>query len=149
MIGLRDGLRNGQADAVFAVLSFIKSIEHVGQILLRDAGAIVCHPDDCAFSAAMAAETDLFARVTNHVGNEISEQTLSVLLPDRQHNRVFIKIEGKGQLLVCGNTLQLMDYAKTDWPWTMFDPVAKQQRHETVFQEERKKAFRLGMALAE
>lgn len=42
-----------------------------------------------------------------------------------------------------------MDYAKTDWPWTMFDPAAKQQRHETVFQEERKKAFRLGMALAE
>ena len=37
-----------------------------------------------------------------------------------------------------------MDYAKTDWPWTMFDPAAKQQRHETVFQEERKKAFRLG-----
>lgn len=74
----------------------------MGQILLRDAGAIVCHPDDCAFSAAVAAETDLFARVTNRVGNEISEQTLSVLLPDRQNNRVFIKIEGKGQpLLLC------------------------------------------------
>ncbi len=102
MIGLRDGLRNGQADAVFAVLSFIKSLEHVGQILLRDAGAIVCHPDDFAFSAAVTAETDLFARVTNRVGNEISEQTLSILLPDRQHNRVFIKIEGKGQpLLLC------------------------------------------------
>ena len=55
---------------------------------------------------------------------------------------------GPTQLLVSGNTLQLKDYDKTDWPWTMFDPVAKKQRHETVFPKECQKAFEMGKALA-
>ena len=54
---------------------------------------------------------------------------------------------GPTQLLVSGNTLQLKDYDKTDWPWTMFDPVAKKQRHETVFPKECQKAFEMGKAL--
>ena len=32
--------------------------------------------------------------------------------------------------------------------WTMFDPEAKQARHETVFPEDRKKAFDLGAKMA-
>ena len=28
------------------------------------------------------------------------------------------------------------DYSKTDWAWTLFDPEAKKERHETVFPEE-------------
>ena len=51
---------------------------------------------------------------------------------------------GPTKVLVCGDTLQLSDYSKTDWPWTMFDPEAKRQRHETVFPEECKKAFERG-----
>ena len=31
--------------------------------------------------------------------------------------------------------------------WTMFDPESKRKRHETVFPEESKKAFALGMEL--
>ena len=29
---------------------------------------------------------------------------------------------GPTQVLVSGDTLQLKDYSKTDWPWSMFDP---------------------------
>ena len=56
---------------------------------------------------------------------------------------------GPTEVLVSGNTLQLKDYSRTDWPWTMFDPEAKQQRHETVFPEECRKAFQMGAALCE
>ena len=38
-------------------------------------------------------------------------------------------------------------YSKTDWQWTMFNSKAKQQRHDTVFPEECKKAFAMGTDL--
>ncbi len=56
---------------------------------------------------------------------------------------------GPTELFVSGNTLQLRDYSKTDWPWTLFDSEAKKLRHETVFPEECKKAFEMGAKLAE
>ncbi len=54
---------------------------------------------------------------------------------------------GPTEILVSGDTLQLKDYSKTDWPWSMFDPQAKQRRRETVFPDEMKKAFDMGAAL--
>ena len=54
---------------------------------------------------------------------------------------------GPAEVFVSGNTLQLKDYGKTDWQWTMFDPEAKKKRHEEVFPQECKKAFELGAAL--
>lgn len=54
---------------------------------------------------------------------------------------------GPTEVLVAGDTLQLKDYGKTDWPWSMFSPEAKQLRHETVFPEEMKKAFTMGALL--
>ncbi len=54
---------------------------------------------------------------------------------------------GPTQVLVSGDTLQLKDYSKTDWPWTFFDPQAKLARHETVFPREMEKAFEMGKAL--
>ena len=54
---------------------------------------------------------------------------------------------GPTEVLVSGDTLQLKDYSKTDWPWSMFDPQAKQRRRETVFPDEMKKAFDMGAAL--
>ncbi len=45
------------------------------------------------------------------------------------------------------DTLQLNDYRKTDWPWSLFNPEAKQERHQTVFPEECKKVFELGASL--
>lgn len=54
---------------------------------------------------------------------------------------------GPTKVFVSGDTLQLKDYSQTDWQWTLFDPDAKQKRHETVFPEECKKAYGLGATL--
>ena len=64
------------------------------------------------------------------------------------YQQVLSRFVGPTEVLVSGNTLQLRDYSKTDWPWTLFDPAAKMERHETVFPEECKKAFEMGAALA-
>jgi NAD(P)H-dependent FMN reductase len=56
---------------------------------------------------------------------------------------------GPTKTFVAGNTLQLKDYGKTDWPWTMFDPEAKQRHHDKVFPKECQKAHRLGFELAQ
>ena len=55
---------------------------------------------------------------------------------------------GPTEILVSGDTLQLKDYSKTDWKWSLFDPEAKKTRHETVFPQECQKAFEKGAALA-
>ena len=66
----------------------------------------------------------------------------------RNYQQVLSRFVGPTELLISGDTLQLKDYSKTDWSW-YFDGEAKQRRHETVFPEERKKAFALGKALLE
>ena len=37
---------------------------------------------------------------------------------------------------------------KTDWEWSLFDPEAKQKRHDQVFPRECRKVFNMGAALA-
>ena len=54
---------------------------------------------------------------------------------------------GPTEVFVSGDTLQLKDYDATDWKWSIFDPEAKKLRHETVFPEECKKAYKAGAAL--
>lgn len=54
---------------------------------------------------------------------------------------------GPCKVFVSGDTLQLNDYGKTDWPWSMFDPEKKKARHETVFPEECKAVYELGREL--
>lgn len=54
---------------------------------------------------------------------------------------------GPTDVFVAGDTLQLDDYSSTDWEWSMFDPVKKQKRHETVFPEECRKVYELGKEL--
>lgn len=66
----------------------------------------------------------------------------------QNYQQTLTRFVGPTQLLVSGNTLQLKDYSRTDWPWSMFDAEQKQRRHETVFPEECKKAFALGEKLA-
>ena len=65
------------------------------------------------------------------------------------YRQTLSRFVGPTEVLVSGDTLQLKDYGKTDWPWTLFDPEAKQRRHETVFPQERRKAYEMGMALAQ
>jgi len=49
---------------------------------------------------------------------------------------------GPTKLLISSDTLQVKDYSL--YHWTMFNPEAKKERHETVFPEDKKKAFALG-----
>ena len=49
---------------------------------------------------------------------------------------------GPTKILISSDTLQVKDYSR--YNWTMFDPKHKKERHETVFPEDKKKAFALG-----
>ena len=103
----------------------------------------------------------IFQNLTYSTGNPCCNQhIIPVLLimtsnaPDtaylnlvRNYQQTLSRFVGPTEILISGNTLQLKDYSKTDWPWTMFDPQEKQKRHETVFPEECRKAFDLGAAL--
>ena len=65
----------------------------------------------------------------------------------KNYQETLTRLVGPTETLISGDTLQLKDYSKLDWPWTIFDPEAKKARHETVFPEECKKAFAMGAAL--
>ena len=54
---------------------------------------------------------------------------------------------GPTEVFVSGDTLQLKDYSKTDWQWSMFDPDSKQKRHDTIFPEDCRKVFEIGAKL--
>ena len=63
------------------------------------------------------------------------------------YQQVLSTFVGPTEVFVSGDTQQLKDYSKTDWPW-YFDAEAKYKRHEEVFPQECKKAFEMGAALA-
>ena len=65
----------------------------------------------------------------------------------KNYQQTLNRFVGPTEILISGDTLQLKDYSKTDWPWTLFDPEEKRKRHETVFPEECRKAFALGAEL--
>ena len=65
----------------------------------------------------------------------------------QNYQQVLNRFVGPTEIFVSGNTLQLKDYSKTDWEWTLFDPAEKKLRHETVFPQECRKAYELGAAL--
>ncbi len=89
-----------------------------------------------------------------------NEHPIPVLLimtsnaPDTQYTdllnnyqQTLSRFVGPTDVLVSGETLQLKDYSKLDWPWTIYDPVYRQERHETVFPGERQTAYEKGAAL--
>lgn len=51
---------------------------------------------------------------------------------------------GPTKVFVSGDTLQVTDYGKLDWEWSMFDPESKIKRRETVFPEECRKIYEMG-----
>ena len=65
----------------------------------------------------------------------------------QNYQRTMSGFVGPTKLLVSGDTLQLKDYSKTDWPWSYFDPEAKKLRHETIFPQECAKAYDMGAEL--
>ena len=56
---------------------------------------------------------------------------------------------GPTEVFVSGDTLQLKDYSKLDWEWSMFNPEAKKVRHENVFPKHCQKVFDMGVALVQ
>ena len=54
---------------------------------------------------------------------------------------------GPAEVFVSGNTLQVKDYSKLDWEWSIFDVQAKQRRHEEVFPQECRAVYEKGRAL--
>ena len=67
----------------------------------------------------------------------------------RNYQQTLSRFVGPTEVFVSGETLQLKDYSKTDWEWSIFDPEAKRVRHETVFPKECRRAFELGAALTD
>ena len=65
----------------------------------------------------------------------------------RNYKQSLDRFVGPTELFVSGDTLQLKDYSKTDWQWTMFNPEAKQKRHDKVFPQECRKVYEKGAAL--
>ena len=64
-----------------------------------------------------------------------------------RYAQTFERFVGPTRIFAVGDTLQLKDYSRTDWQWDIFDPEAKQQRHDAVFPQECEEAFRLGAEL--
>ena len=65
----------------------------------------------------------------------------------KNYQQVLSTFVGPTEFFVSGETLQLKDYGKTDWPWTLFDPEARYRRRETVFPQECRAAFEKGRSL--
>ena len=65
----------------------------------------------------------------------------------QNYQQALSQFVGPAEVFVSGETLQLKDYSKTDWPWTMFDAKAKRTRHETDFPQECKRAYEMGASL--
>ena len=61
------------------------------------------------------------------------------------YQQMLSNMVGPTKILISGETLQVKNYDK--YQWTMFDPKAKQERHDTVFPQEMQKAFTLGAEL--
>jgi multimeric flavodoxin WrbA len=64
----------------------------------------------------------------------------------QNYKNVFDSFVGPTEVFVSGETLQLKDYSKTDWPW-FFNAEERYERHETIFPKERKIAFDKGKKL--
>lgn len=58
------------------------------------------------------------------------------------YQNMLCNVVGPTKVMISSDTLQVSDYSK--YNWTMFDPEAKKQRHETVFPTDKEKAFSLG-----
>lgn len=116
------------------------------------------------FTAAFRAmyERLIFQNLTYNKDNPCcNSHMIPVLLimtsnaPDNTYNQLlegyqktFERFIGPTEVFVCGDTMQINDYSKTDWEWSIFNPDEKLIRHKTIFPEEKKEAFEKGVQLA-
>ena len=61
------------------------------------------------------------------------------------YQRWLKRMIGPTKVLVSSDTLQVSDYSK--FHWDMFNPEAKQLRHETVFPQDKQNAYALGVQM--
>ncbi len=64
------------------------------------------------------------------------------------YQRTLSRFVGPTEYFISGETLQLKDFSKLDWEWTIYDPEERKLRHETIFPKEREEVRRMGAALA-
>ena len=79
------------------------------------------------------------------IGSKVPDDGYQTLL--KNYQQTLSRFVGPTEIFVSGETLQLKDYSKMDWEWSIFDPEAKRIRHETIFPQECQKAYELGAAL--
>ena len=60
----------------------------------------------------------------------------------KEYQKALTDAVGSTKVMIAGDTLQVGDYSR--FHWTIFDPAAKQKRHETVFPKEQREAFEFG-----
>lgn len=63
------------------------------------------------------------------------------------YRQTFSRFVGPTEVFVSGDTLQVADYSKFAWEWSLFDVESKQRRHEEIFPQERRAAYEKGAAL--
>lgn len=63
------------------------------------------------------------------------------------YKNVFTRFVGPTKTFISADTLQLKDYSKTDWEWSIFDPARKQKRHEEIFPKECREVFELSASM--
>lgn len=132
---------------------------------IREAdGLIIASPNYLSdFTAAYRAlyERLIFQNLTYNIENySCNERKIPVLLimtsnanEDsykyllENYKKTFENFIGPTKYFISGNTLQIKDYSKTDWPWTLFDAENKYLRHENIFPLECKKVYELGKEL--
>lgn len=82
----------------------------------------------------------LFIMTSNAAGEFYAQIGYDKMLANYQN--MLCNMVGPTKVMISSDTLQVSDYSK--YNWTMFDPDAKKQRHETVFPTDKEKAFSLG-----
>lgn len=155
-----------------------KRKEHAGYCILRDAltpildairmadALIIGSPNylgDMTASFRALYERLIFQNLTYNVEWPCcNEHFLPVLLimtcnaPEEtyqglvgNYQQTLERLIGPTKTLVCGETLQIEDYDRTDWEWSMFDASARKERHDRVFPQQCETARQMGASLIE
>ena len=81
------------------------------------------------------------------IGSKAPDDGYQALL--KNYQQTLNRFVGPTEVFVSGETLQLKDYSKTDWEWSIFDSEAKRIRHETIFPQECRKVCEMGAVLVQ
>ena len=82
----------------------------------------------------------LFVMTSNASEENYSQYGYDKMIQEYQsilHNFI-----GTTKIMISGDTMQVKNYSKFNW--TMLDGESKTKRHETIFEDEKKKAFAFG-----